>query len=180
MFHFSRFTLSILLCFLPLTLISAQPTCADPPTEDPPKLIDCIHVISHIQRLVAETGNPLYTASRREGSNIHMPNLFWDHIPDSSCGVRLDMIDTKQEALDYMHLSDVAYAAQKIMEKCISPESAVRTSEGWMTAGRYGLVNVTVERLHWDVTGGGLASGGLGGLRLPNGTVARGNESATE
>ncbi|KAL8705520.1 MAG: hypothetical protein Q9225_008023 [Loekoesia sp. 1 TL-2023] len=154
-------------CLLLLTLSNASPTCADPPTENPPKLSDCDHVISHIQRQVAETGNPLYTASRRKASNIYVPIVYWDHLPESTCGVRLDMTTGKEDATDELRLSDIAYAAQFVMHDCLTPGNIAKLTEGWMRAGKNGFVNVTVEKLRWDLKAG--ERGGV--LRLQNGTL---------
>jgi len=161
---------------LPLLLLSPShlpsalaqiPTCADHPAGLLPKLSDCHHVISWIERQIAETGNPLYTAARREHANFHLPNIFWDHLPESTCGVRLDMVEGKGQASDEVRLSDIAFATQKVVTKCLERE---RGFEGWMRAGRWGFVNVTVERLHWDGRGRGiLRLGGGNG----NGTGSR-------
>jgi len=99
---------------------------------------------------MAETGNPLYTASRRPNANFHLPNTFWDHLTGSTCGVRLDMVEGKGESTDEVRLSDIAYTTLKVVKACLERE---RATEGWMRAGRYGFVNVTVERLHWDGSG---------------------------
>ena len=152
-------TLSLLLYLLPFAHTADHANCADPSTQDPPKLSDCKQVISYIERQIAETGNPLFTTSRRETSNIYLPKLFWDHIPLSTCAVRLDMVTGREKGSDVIRLSDIAYAAQKIMDKCLSPKSAPKPTEGWMIAGRYGFVNITVERLHLRFRGSGRWTG---------------------
>ncbi len=147
--------LPLLLSLIPLIHTTAPPTCVDPPTQDPPKLSDCEHVIRHIQRMLAETGNPLYTASRRTHSNVHCPILYWDHLPRSTCGVRLDMAEGREDATDDLRLSDVAYAANLIMRDCLTPGRRAVVTEGWMRAGKHDYVNVSVERLRQDVREGG-------------------------
>ena len=166
-------TLPLLLCLFPFAHTADHANCADPSTQDPPKLSDCNQVISYIERQMAETGNPRFTASRHETSNIHLPNLFWDHLPASTCAVRLDMVTGREKGRDEIRLSDIAYAAQKIMDECLSPKSAPKATEGWMVAGRYGFVNITVERLHWDIRGSGRWRGRVAPLWLPNGTTQR-------
>ncbi|KAL8717430.1 MAG: hypothetical protein Q9181_008329 [Wetmoreana brouardii] len=171
--------LPILLFLLPLNLAVTIPraTCADPPPENPPKLSDCDHVISYLGRITRETGNPLYTASYREGSNIHLPNVFWDHLPKSTCGVKLDMVVGLEDASDALRLSDIAYAARTITDECLEKPGMLAAALegralGWMIGGRNGFVNITVGRLHWEVEPG---REGVEVLRLPNGTVAVGS-----
>ena len=172
-------TLSLLLYLFPFAHTADHANCAHPSTQEPPKLYDCKQVISDIERRMVETGNPLFTASRRGSSNIHLPNLFWDHLPGSSCAVRLDMVTGREKGTDELRLSDIAYTAQKIMDECLSPKPAPRATGGWMIAGRHGFVNITVERLHWDFkgsgrfTGSGRWRGKVVPLRLPKGTAQR-------
>lgn len=62
------------------------------------------------------------------------------------------MVEGKGEAGDQIRLSDIAFSTLKVVTKCLEREKG---TEGWMRAGRWGFVNVTVERLHWDGSGSG-------------------------
>lgn len=180
MYQLVQLTLIFLLPFtLPLTTPLNQPHCTNDPNEEAPKFSDCIDVISYVERQVSETGNRLFTASRRQGSNIHLPNLFWDHLPGSTCGVRLDMVIGREDSHDELRMSDIAFAGQKVMDACLSPGRQRRTTAGWMTAGKHGFVNITVEKLNWDR---GFENGRWGStLLMPgNGTVAMVKVTDTE
>ncbi|KAL8698966.1 MAG: hypothetical protein Q9201_006280 [Fulgogasparrea decipioides] len=173
-----RTYLPILLFLLPSNLAVTAPraTCAHPPSDNPPKFVDCEHVISYVGRMTKETGNPLYTASYRESSNIHLPNVFWDHLPKSTCGVKLDMVIGLEEASDELRLSEIAYAARTITDQCLEKSSTLAAAlegrtVGWMRAGKNGFVNITVGRLHWDEERNLTAGEGAEVLRLPNRTV---------
>lgn len=81
------------------------------------------------------------------------------------------MVDGKGQATDEVRLSEIAFAAQKIVIRCLEREGG---TEGWMTAGRSRFVNITVERLHWDGrgmgTGRGRGRGAGGALRSGGGS----------
>lgn len=170
-----RFLLSLVPLAHSFTLGSInRPTCADPPLDNPPKLSDCEHVMIQIQQQMAESGNPLGTASRRTASNLYLPILYWDHLPESTCGIKIDMITGKEDASDEVRLSDIAYAAESVMSACLTPGNIPQLTEGWMRIGRRKYVNITVERLLWEPTNSGRSRV----LRLTNETLATGSASS--
>lgn len=87
-----------------------------------------------------------------------LPNLYWDHIPESTCAVYIDMIDTKFDATDSLRLSDVVEAMLTIANECEAPDSDTQLNEGWDVTGRYKMINVSIERLHWDTKALGRAA----------------------
>ena len=104
-----------------------KPNCKRPAPRLLPKITDCLHVIRQIRTQAAETHNRLFTVSRRSSSNIHMPTIWWDHVPHSTCAIHLDMANNRLDASDEMRLVDVMRTAEELVEECLNP----RINEGW-------------------------------------------------
>lgn len=64
----------------------------------------------------------------------------------NTCQVYLDMVRRREYAGDRILLSDVAHAAQVILEECLTPRILAPAAEGWMNTRRHGLINVKIER----------------------------------
>ena len=126
--------------------IFAQPHCAEPRTRRPPKYTDCEQVIRLIEQKAMHTGDPLCTASRRYDADIRLPKSFNAAMFRNTCAVNLNMAEGREYSMDSLHLSDVAFVAQTILEECLTPRILAPATEGWMTTGRSGIINVTLQR----------------------------------
>ena len=140
---------------LPLLLLYISPSQARPRCQHPipkylPEVSDCQHILDDIRKQARDTGNPLFTASRGHSSNMELPNLYWDHIPKSTCAVYIDLIESKFDSTDVLRLGDVLEAMLAIADECKLPDSNRQLNEGWDVTGRHKYINISIERLHWD------------------------------
>lgn len=60
------------------------------------------------------------------------------------------MIESKFDSTDSLRLGDVVDAMLAIADECKLPDSNRQLNEGWDVTGRYKMINVSIERLHWD------------------------------
>ena len=164
---------SYFLPFLFLYISSTQgfPRCQNPVPRDLPKITDCNHIIRDIHQQAEESGNPHFTASRRHTANMNLPNLYWDHIPKSTCAIYIDMIESQAESTDTLTLRDVITAIDDIIVVCSFPDHGWQLNEGWDIIGNHKWINVSIERLHWDTKpSGGRANLTVAWLGQENGT----------
>lgn len=137
------------LILLFLKLIVAQPHCIEPTPRNIPRYSDCEAVIRLIEDEVAYTGDPLLTASRRPGTGLHLPKSFDDLIEGNRCAVDLDLFPGTTRNSDTLYLSDVAYAAQQILEECLARRILSPPTEGWYIVGRRRSIRVKLGRAHF-------------------------------
>ena len=123
--------LQVLLSELAITSIvvaayAPKPHCRLPAPPLLPKITDCLHVVRDIRIQNEQVRDRIFTASRRRGSNLHLPNTWWDHVPHSTCAIYLDMVNDRQDASDLLRLEDVFRVAEEIIEECLVPRLAER------------------------------------------------------
>ena len=123
--------LQVLLSALPITSFIAaaygpKPHCRLPAPLQLPKITDCLHVVRDIRLQNEQVRHRIFTASRRRGSNLHLPNIWWDHVPHSTCAIHLDMVDGRLDASDLLSLEDVFRTAEEIIEECLVPRLVER------------------------------------------------------
>ena len=123
--------LQVLLSELAITSIvvptyAPKPHCRLPAPPILPKITDCLHIVRDIRIQNEQVRDRIFTASRRRGSNLHLPNTWWDHVPHSTCAIYLDMVNDRQDASDMLRLEDVFRAAEEIIEECLVPRLAER------------------------------------------------------
>ena len=138
----------LLVFFVICRMVLAQPHCAKPPTRIPPKYFDCGQIIRLIEHKATYTEDEPVVASRRGGFDTQLPRSFNAAMTGNTCAVRLDMVEGREYAVDRFRFSDVAHAAQVILEECLAPRILAPATEGWMNIGRYRLINVTLEKSH--------------------------------
>ena len=103
-----------------------RPHCIIPAPPMLPKITDCLHIVRDIRLQNDEVHNRIFTVSRRRGSNIHLPNTWWDHVPHSTCAIHLDMADGRWDGHDELRLNDVLKTAEEVIEECLVPRSTDR------------------------------------------------------
>ena len=135
----------LLFQFFICAVVIAQPHCTEPPPIHRPLYSDCEQVIRLVEDRATYTDDPLSIASRRRGAGIRLPRSFNAVMLGNTCAVGIDMIQGSEHAGDQIRLSGVAYAAQAVLEECLSPRIWSPATHGWII-GKYGLVNVTLGR----------------------------------
>ena len=123
--------LQVLLSALPITVFVAanyapKPHCRIPAPRLLPKITDCLHIVRDIRIQNEQVRHRMFTVSRRGGSNLHLPNTWWDHVPHSTCGIHLDMVNDRLDASDILTLEDVFRTAEEVIEECLVPRLAER------------------------------------------------------
>ena len=126
LFQFVLYILDPVDCFTATPVSRPRPQCQLPAPRLLPKLTDCLHVIRDIRMQADRLQHRLLTISRREGSNIHVPNTWWDHVPHSTCAIQLDMVDRYPDGSDTLRLDDVLRTAEEIVEECLTPRPIER------------------------------------------------------
>lgn len=136
----------LFLLFLIAPLIFAQPKCSEPPPKHPPIYSDCEQIIRLIEEKAIYTRDPLLIVSRTRRADIRLPIFYNAAVSGNTCAIGLDMVRGREDAAEVIRLSNVAYAAQSILEECLAPRLLAPATQGWMVTGRYAIVNVTLGR----------------------------------
>ena len=118
------------------------------------------------------------TASRLHGFDMLLPTSFNSALTGNTCSVHLDMASGRETAVDTFYLSDVAFAAQLIMDECLTTRLLAPATTGWMSIGRFRIVNVTLAKLHVPLVPSGNRTDSVQ-INQFKGEMIGGNKSST-